>query len=348
VVKLGSLRILLAIAAFNDFEIHQGDITTAYLLGHLEEELYLEIPEGVDVSEAEAKGGRPVCHLLRGLYGLKQSGRIWNKAWDKFLIEKCNFQRSSEDYGVYYRIGNQQTPLWTLIWVDDILWIGTHQAIKEAKKELGQKFPLKHLGPAHFFLGMRIVRKPIERKITLAQDQYIETLLKRFGFQDCYPVSTPLDPGAQLVSSQPGDIAADETKYRSLLGSVMYLMLCTRPDLAFAVGVLSKFSSNPPIHHMKAAEQLLRYISKTQDWGLHFGPFAEGTHPIPFVFSDADWASNKETRKSTSAYLCTISCPRTNSSHTTVSWSSKQQSTVALSSSEAEYMALTQACKEAI
>ena len=208
VVKLGSLRILLAIEAFYDFEIHQGDITTAYLLGHLEEELYLEIPEGVDVSEGEAKGGRPVCRLLRGLYGLKQSGRTWNKPWDEFLIDKCNFQRSSEEYGVYYQIGNQQTPLWTLIWVDNILWIRTQQPIKEAKKELGQKFPLKDLGPAHFFLAIRIVLKPIKRKITLAQDQYIETLLKSFGFQDCYPVSTPLDPGAQLVSSQPGDIAA--------------------------------------------------------------------------------------------------------------------------------------------
>ena len=99
---------------------------------------------------------------------------------------------------------------------------------------------------------------------------------------------------------------------------------------------------------MKGAERLLWYISKRKDGGLHFRLFAEGTYPIPYVCSDADWASNKETRKGTGAYLWTISCPGTNSSNTAVSWSSKQQSTVALSSTEAEYMALTQACKEAI
>jgi hypothetical protein len=128
----------------------------------------------------------------------------------------------------------------------------------------------------------------------------------------------------------------------------MYLMLCTRPDLAFAVGRLSKYSSNPKAEHMTAAKRLLRYISKTKNHGLHFGPFTPGTSPTAFVFSDADWAGNTENRQSTGAYVCTITDGTANSPHTAISWSSKQQSTVALSSTEAEYMALTQACKEAI
>jgi len=348
VVKLGSLRILLAIAAFNNYEIHQGDIKTAYLLGKLEEEIYMEIPEGVVAPATTQRNGTPVCRLFRGLYGLKQSGRIWNRAWDDFLIGECNFKRSADDYAVYFRIGQQQTPLWTVIWVDDVLWIGDSKDISEAKKELGTRFPLKDLGAAHFFLGMKILRKPAERKIILSQRQYIDMILQRFGFQDCHTVSTPLEPGAQLISNPTPNLTDDESLYRSILGSIMYLMLCTRPDLAFAVGKLSKFNANPSSEHMKALKRLLRYISKTRDHALHFGPYDSHSKPTPFVFSDADWAGDKDNRRSTGAYICTISDTKANSPHTAVSWSSKQQSTVALSSTEAEYMALTQACKEAM
>jgi len=350
VVKLGSLRILLAIAAFKDYEIHQGDIKTAYLQGKLTEEIYMEIPEGIQVPETRNRAGPVVCRLLRGLYGLKQSGRIWNKAWDEFLVGKCNFQRSLVDHAVYYRIGYQRRPLWTIIWVDDVLWIGTPEDITNAKHELGQRFPLKDLGIAHFFLGMKIVRQAQQRKIILSQDQYIETILQRFGFDNAHTVSTPMEPGVQLlpVSPIPEEEKADETLYRSILGSIMYLMLCTRPDLAFAVGALSKFSSSPTAQHMNAVKRLLRYISKTRSYGLHFGPFDQEQPLTPFIFSDADWAGDKNTRKSTGAYVCTISTNQPNAPHTAISWSSKQQTSVALSSTEAEYMALTQACKEAL
>ena len=133
-----------------------------------------------------------------------------------------------------------------------------------------------------------------------------------------------------------------------MLGSVMYLMLCTRPDLAYAVGALSKFSSNPRQQHMNAIQGLLRYVSKTRPQGLHFGPFTQDSTPVAYVFSDADWGGDHDKRRSTGAYVCTISDQRSNSVHTAVSWASKQQATVTLSCTESEYMALTQACKEAI
>jgi len=164
VVKIASLRILLAIAAFNNYEIHQGDIKSAYLLGQLIEEIYMEIPDGVHLPAASQNSQQQVCRLRRGLYGLKQLGRIWNKAWDKYLIGKCQFKRSSEDYAVYYRTGNQGTPLWSLILVDDVLWIGNPNDIRAAKQELGERFPLKDRGTAHFFLGMKITTYPHERK----------------------------------------------------------------------------------------------------------------------------------------------------------------------------------------
>jgi len=157
-----------------------------------------------------------------------------------------------------------------------------------------------------------------------------------------------MDPGSRLTSSATTDHPADETVYRSILGSMMYLMLCTCPDLAFAIGTLGKYSSNPSTEHMRPAKHLLRYTSKTRHVGLHFGPYAKGNPPTACVFSDADWAGDSETRRSTGAYVCTISDRRPNSPHTAISGSSKQQPTIALSSTEAEYMELTQACKEAI
>jgi len=346
VVKLTSWQIILALAAFYNFEIHQGDNKTAYLLGKLEDEIYMDIPEGISVQQTCDR--KIVSRLLRGLYGLKQSGRIWNLAWDKFLVRKCRFIRSVEDYAVYYRLGNTQKQLWILVWVDDVLWVGEHADIIQAKQELGRQFLLKDLGPAHFFLGMKILRQPAQNKIILLQDQYIETFMKRFSFKDAYPVSTPMDPGSRLTSSATTDHPADETVYRSILGSMMYLMLCTCPDLAFAIGTLGKYSSNPSTEHMRPAKHLLRYTSKTRHVGLHFGPYAKGNPPTACVFSDADWAGDSETRRSTGAYVCTISDRRPNSPHTAISGSSKQQPTIALSSTEAEYMELTQACKEAI
>jgi len=128
----------------------------------------------------------------------------------------------------------------------------------------------------------------------------------------------------------------------------MYLMLCTWPDLAYAVGALGKFSSNSRQPHMNAVKRLLRYVSKTRAQGLHFGPFTQDSTPVAYVFSDADWAGDPNKRRRTGAYLCTICDQRSNSVHTAVSWSSKQQAMVALSSTESESMALTQACKEVI
>ena len=256
VVKLASLRILLAIAAFYNFEIHQGDIKTAYLLSQLEEEIYMEILEGVSLPTTKPKIEKQVCRRWRGLYGLKQSGRIWKKAWNDFLIGQCHFKRSGEDYAVYYRIGRGNSPLWVLIWVDDVLWIEKPYDINEGKRELGRRFPLKDLGPDHFFLGRKIIRKPQERKSTLLRDQYIESVPERFGLQDCYMVSTLIKPGIQLISKEP--TIEDSTLYRSMPRSVIYLMLCTWPDLVYAVEALSKFSSNPLQEHMKAVKRQLR------------------------------------------------------------------------------------------
>ena len=213
--------------------------------------------------------------------------------------------------------------------------------MNEAKASLAKHFPVTDLGKAHFFLGIEIVRTP--GTIILNQAAYTQKVLERFQQENSHPVSTPLNPGLKLVDTE--EPAEDETIYRSLLRSLMYLMLCTRPDIAFAVRALSKLSSNPMKSHMLAARHLLKYINKTALLSLHLGPF-ESTSLRPILYSDADWAGDPETRRSTGGYVCIITDPSTHKA--TVSWSSKKQQTIALSSTEAEYMALTQAAKEAI
>jgi len=360
VVKLTSLRIILALAAARNYEIDQTDIKTAYLLGKLEEEIYMEIPEGLTVEEnSDSSRKRKVCKLLKGLYGLKQSGRIWNQEWDRHLVGTCRFTRSKNDHAVYLKQKSEDY-CWVLIWVDDVLWIGPRAMVDDGKAMLAKQFPVTDLGRAHYFLGIQIVQLP--RQITLNQATYIQKILERFNMANAYMVSTPLNPGTKLESLtgtrthiQDGtpeveDSDADETEYRSMIGSLMYLMLCTRPDIAFAVGALSRYNNSPKESHMDAAKHLLRYVKKTSHLGLRLGPFA-GKDLYPILYSDADWAGDLDTRKSTGGYVCVLTeerSPGEKSNRSAVSWSSKRQQTVALSSTEAEYMALTQAAKEAI
>ena len=358
VVKLTSLRIILALAAARDYEVDQTDIKSAYLLAKLDEEIYMDIPEGLDVEKNIGTGWK-VCKLLKGLYGLKQSGRMWNQEWDRHLVGTCGFTRSKDDHAVYLKKSEKSDDYcWVLIWVDDVLWIGSRDMVDEAKSQLAQQFPVTDMGSAHFFLGIEIVRGP--QKISLNQSAYIQKILERFHLTNAHTVSTPLNPGTKLLETPDtsdrearvdrvvvGEV--DETEYRSMIGSLMYLMLCSRPDIAFAVGVLSRYNDWPRASHWSAAKHLLRYVKKTAHLGLTLGPFSTNDlHPI--LYSDADWAGDLDTWKSTGGYVCvlTTSSSTGNPIQSTISWSSKRQQTVALSSTEAEYMALTQAAKEAI
>jgi len=359
VVKLTSLCIILALAAVGNYEIDQTDIKTAYLLGKLEEEIYMEIPEGLVVEESSSSRKRKVCKLLKGLYGLKQSGRIWNQEWDRHLGGTCGFTRSKNDHAVYLKQRSEDY-CWILIWVDDVLWIGPRAMVDEGKAMLAKQFPVTDLGRAHNFLGIQIVQLP--RQITLNHATYIQKVLERFNMANAYTASIPLKPGTTLESLtgtrthiQDGtpeveDSDADETEYRSMIGSLMYLILCTRPNIAFTVGALSRYNNSPKESHMEAAKHLLRYVKKTSHLGLRLAPFA-GKDLYPILNSDADWAGDLDTRKGTGGYACVLTeerSPGEKSNWSAVSWSSKRQQTVALSSTEAEYMALTQAAEEAI
>jgi len=218
--------------------------------------------------------------------------------------------------------------------------------VDESKSQLAKQFPVTDMGTAHFFLGIEIIRKRTSHHISLNQSAYIQKILERFHLADADSVSTPLNPGSKLLETpDTADEEVDETEYRSMIGSLMYLMLCTRPDIAFAVGALSRYNTSPRESHWSAAKHLLRYVKKTAHLGLTLGPFTT-TDLHPILYSDADWAGDLDTHKSTGGYVCVLAGKSTTWS--AISWSSKRQHTVALSSTEAEYMALTQAAKEAI
>ena len=337
VAKFNSIRVLLALAAQQDFEVHQMDVKTAFLNGDLEEEIYMQQPEGFISIGQEGK----VCKLKRSLYGLKQAGRSWYHKIDTCFSE-LGLQRTHADNCVY-QLRKDGTIIIVAIYVDDLLILANDvTALNNLKLELGKRFDMKDLGEVHFCLGIQVTRNRQERTIRISQAKYIEDVLKRFNMQDSKPIGTPLDASVKLTKDMSPASAQEEEEmknvpYQSAIGSIMYAMLGTRPDISYAVGVVSQFSSAPGRSHWNAVKRILRYLKGTVNYALEY----KGTDSTLIGYSDADWGGNLDDRRSTTGYVFSIAGGA-------VSWSSKKQPTVALSTTEAEYMALTQATKEGI
>jgi Reverse transcriptase (RNA-dependent DNA polymerase)/gag-polypeptide of LTR copia-type/Pol polyprotein, beta-barrel domain/GAG-pre-integrase domain/Integrase core domain len=330
VAKLASIRILLAIAAVEDLEIHQMDVVTAFLAGDLEEEVYMEPPEGFE------EDGNLVCKLQKSIYGLKQAPRVWNQKIRRYL-RSIGFQHTHADHCIYC---NTATGVIIAMWVDDLVIFGKGMSgINRLKKDLGKEFNMKDLGELKYFLGIQVYRDRASQQIHINQSGYTAMLIKRFNMENSNPVSTPLATGTKLLKSTDGDgyKSVDPRHYQSIIGSQMYAMLCTRPDIAFAISQTSQFNTNPNSTHEAAAKRALRYLNGTMDLGITFsgrlGMKLEG-------YSDADWAGGED-RRSISGNLFTLAGG-------TIVHSSKKQNSVALSSTESEYMAVVQAAKESI
>jgi hypothetical protein len=221
VAKLAAIRILFAIAAKEDLEIQHMDVVTAFLIPDLEEEIYMEQPDGFD------KGDALVCKLQKGLYGLKQSARIWNARLHQQL-KSLGFQQSSCDPCIYI---NHTSGVIIAVWVDDLIILGKDlNSIDKVKRELQAEFEMKDLGELQYFLGIQVLRDRSKRRLHINQSGYINSTLDRFGMLDSKPVSTPIATGTVMHKSTPNDSLVDIKPYQSLVGSQMYGMLCTRPD----------------------------------------------------------------------------------------------------------------------
>lgn len=327
VSKYSTVRATLALAAAQDHEIHQLDIKTAFLYGELEEDVWTEQPPGYE-------SGSPgtACHLRKSLYGLKQAPRVWHAKLSAEL-EKMGFQPSAADPALFIKPG--AAPVKLLTYVDDILIItGDTQALTSTKSGLLTTFEGRDLGPASFFLGMDIKRDRAARTISLGQSRLTMDLLDKYGMTESKPLSTPLSTATKLTKDgEPLDTTAHG--YSQLIGSLMYLSVCTRPDIAQAVGALARYMAAPTTTHWQAAKAVLRYLAGTRSHGITYG----GTNLE--AYCDADYAGDLDTRRSTTGYVYLLGGGA-------ISWSSRLQPTVAASTTEAEYMAAAYAIKEGL
>jgi len=340
VIRYNSLRYLFGLAARYDLDIDHLDVVTAFLQGDINEEIYVKIP--VINQDIKAVKQETIYKLKKAVYGLKQGSRCWNLKLDRVLTN-LNFKRSTADPCVYQR--NQgENILIIAIYVDDILIFSNNQKQKnDIKEKLKKEFKLKDLGEVTNCLGIRITRDRQRGLLWMDQSQYIDQVLNKFNMKDCNPSSTPLDKNQILTHEMSPKTKKEEevmrnVPYREAIGCMMYAQLATRPDLAYGISVVSRFSNNPGVAHWQAVKRILRYLKGTKDMKLCFSN--KDSNSI-IGYSDADWAGDSEDRKSTTGYLFMTQGGA-------ISWNSKKQPTVALSTTEAEYMALTSASQEAL
>ena len=329
---MSTVRMLMQIAVQFDFLVHHMDVKTAYLNAPIERELYMTQPPGYEQSQGNVK---LVCKLRKSIYGLKQSGRNWNLLLHNFLLEK-GFQQSKHDACLYTYSDSPDVAI-ILIWVDDILTTANSSTcLKKIKQHLIAKFRMKDLGPISCFLGIRFTRA--EGIITMDQSEYLRDKLVKFKMDNCKPRTTPCElAGYKDDNNTPYE---NITLYREMVGSLIYATTCTRPDLSWVVSKLSQHLSNPTEIDFTMLKHVFRYISGTVDDRLKFKKSRNGLKLQ--AYSDSDWASSAG-RRSTTGYYFSLSPVGP-----ALSWKSKKQQTVPLSSCEAEYMALCATSKEAI
>ena len=332
VVRFSSVRTLLAYAVENDMMIHQMDVNTAFLNGSLNEEIYMEQPEGYVVSGKE----HLVCKLKKSIYGLKQSPRCWNSAFHQHM-EQLGFKQSSADPCVYIQTGDSLNII--AVYVDDLILIcKSEEEMLKLKRSLSARFSTKDMGELHYCLGINIFQDKEQKCLWLNQELYIKKLIQKYGLSDAKEVHTPADLNVKLLKDDSVSKPVDPSTYQSMVGSLLYAAIATRPDISQAVSVVSKFNSCPTEAHLTAVKRILRYLKGTASLSLKYQKTELGTVT---AYSDADWAGDLDDRHSTSGNIFIMA-------NAAVSWLSKKQATVSLSTSEAEYVALSTATQEAV
>ena len=333
VARLSSIRAVIALAASEDWELHQMDVKSAYLNSPIDTTVYMRLPPG------HGQEGK-VARVKRGIYGLRQSGNLWHKTLTTAFTE-LNLTRSAVDHGVFYSHDNEGTTIVCSSTDDFAIVASSPQRMSKLKAGLSQHFEMSDLGELAWLLGIQVQRDRTSKTISLSQTAYIDSLVKRFNLTDAPPLSTPIDPNALLTKDQSPSTPHQfddmrNVPYREIVGSLMYAAVGTRPDITFAVTALSQYLQNPSRLHWEQAKRALHYLKGTHDWKLKFGATGgvEG-------FTDANWGNDIDDRHSICGYVFTLNGGA-------ISWSSKKQSVVTLSSTEAEYIGITHAAKEAI
>jgi hypothetical protein len=281
VARYTSIRTILALAAKMKWKLHQMDAKTTFLNGVIEEEVYIEQPQGFEVEDRKTH----VCKLKKALYGLKQAPRAWYGRIASFL-SSLGFTKSNADSNLYFKVMNDE-PVILLLYVDDLFLTGEEKLITDCKKKLATKFEMKDLGLMQYFLGLEVWL--ISEKIFLNQGKYAVEILKRFDMLECKSMNTPMETKLKLLVDTSSELV-DATLYRQIIGSLMYLTN-TRPDICFAVNTLSQFLVEPRCVHIVAAKHVMRYLKGTLDFGLSYN----GDHDFRLSgYTDSDWAAPQD------------------------------------------------------
>jgi histone deacetylase 1/2 len=324
VIKPVTIRIILTLAVTFHWTVQQIDINNAFLNGLLQEEVYMTQPSGFESSDKTL-----VCKLHKALYGLKQAPRAWYERLTHTLLQ-MGFVKSKCDPSLLVHHQNGACT-YVLVYVDDILITGsTPHLIKDLIDKLNIKFALKQLGEVDYFLGLEVHHKS-SGALLLNQAKYVKDLLCKTNMENCKPIGSPMVSSCRL-SKFGTDTMSDPSLYRSTVGALQYATL-TRPDIAFSVNKVCQFMAHPLESHWKAVKRILRYLKGTMNHGLLLHPSASSPPFSLRAYSDADWATDQDDRRSTSG-----SCIYFGSN--LISWGSKKQPLVARSSTEAEYRSM--------
>lgn len=332
VVRHSTLRLLFALSVQLELDVTHLDVKTAFLNGELEEIIYMEKPECLDSQ------WNKVLKLKKAIYGLKQASRAWNKKVDSCLLSN-GYTQSKLEHCMYIKNENQSKTIVT-VYVDDFFIFSNNVVeVNRLKIALNKQFKIKDLGQVKHCLGMNINFNKTEGSVTLSQESYIDKLLNKFHMSECKPVDTPIEYKLNVgICENQNKNVNKHIPYQQLIGSLMFLSVLTRPDISYSVGYLSQFNNCHTEEHWSYAKRILKYLKKTKSFGIKY--FKSGNSQI-IGFVDADWASNIIDRRSYTGF-CFLLC------NGVISWECKKQKTVALSSTEAEYMGLSEACKEAV
>ena len=354
VVRANTTRIMAAIASVKKFQIYNYDIKSAYLYAKVEETIFMKLPQGfieflVKTNQRGAldfirrnKHKTLVLQLLKSLYGLKQSGYNWDTLFTNWLIS-LNFVQSKVDSSMFYIINHELEEYCVLTkYVDDINLLTNSLNIKKNfEVALQRDFKITILGKLRWSLGIKIDQN--SDQIIFSQEKYINDILTQYNLNDAKPTSTPanVEKFSKDQCPEPNSEEQREMKkvpYRNAIGSLLYLSTWTRPDITFQVQNLAKFVENPGRAHWTGVKRIMRFLKQSKCDGINF---KSNGKLILEGYCDADWGSNTDTRKSTTGYIFTLG-------DGAITWRTRTQPTVALSSAEAEYMSLSEAVQEAI
>jgi hypothetical protein len=322
VARWDTIRTILALAAHKGWYVYQLDVKSAFLHGELAEAIFVEQPQGFEKQGEEHK----VYRLKRALYGLKQAPRAWYSRIETYFVKE-GFEKCFCEHTLFTKTSDKGSMLIVSLYVDDLIFTGNSECMfKGFKDSMMREFDMSDLGRMKYFLGVEVIQNA--ELIFICQKKYAREVLGRFGMEHSNAVQNPIVPGCKLTKNEENAKGVNTTEYKQLVGSLLYLT-ATRPDLMYAVGLVSRYMKRPTEMHLQAVKRILRYLRGTTEFGIIYRKGDEGQLR---AYADSDYAGDVDDRKSTSGFVFMLGTGA-------VSWSSKKQPVVTLSTTEAEFIA---------